>query len=159
MSILHLMQIVTLAFHLLPQALQILPTRRMPQQIRQGTAISVLPSANERSSTTNTTRELLTSVSDAYGAIKNVSCIVKYLLRSGGYAPSTEFTDNFKISQDFDAIMNWLLAKTNQDVSFTGHKANWIRSVYYKGRFILCRRPHAAGRTELSIFQLSLHFH
>ena len=35
-------------------------------------------------------------------------------------------------------------------------RANGTRA---KGRFILCRRPRAAGRTELSVFRLSLCFH
>ena len=70
------------------------------------------------------------AVSNVYGAIKNVSSIVKYLLCRGGWAPWAEFTDHFKISQDFDAMIKWLHAK--QDFSFTGQKADWIGQVNYK---------------------------
>ena len=80
------------------------------------------------------TRAPATAVSDANGAIKNVSSIVKYLLRRGGWAPWAEFTDHFKISQDFDAMKEWLLAKQKQDVSFTGQKADWICPVNYKNK-------------------------
>ena len=88
--------------------------------------------ANDWSLLMNETRAPPAAVSDVYGAIKNVSSIVKYLLCRGGWAPWAEFTDQFKISQDFDAMIKWLLAKQKQDFSFTGQKAHWIRPVNYK---------------------------
>ena len=79
-------------------------------------------------------RDSTAPVSDVYGSIKNVSSIVKYLLRRGGWAPWAEFIDHFKISPDFFAMMKWLLAKQKKDFSFTGQKADWIRPVNYKNQ-------------------------
>ena len=85
--------------------------------------------ANDWSSMMNEARAPPAEVSEVYGAIKNVSTIVKHLLRRGGWAPWAEFNDHFKISPDFFAMIKWLLSKQKQDFSFTGQQADWIRPV------------------------------
>ena len=101
---------------------------------RHGAAANERTRHDERNASSLTNIAPPAAVSDAYGAIKNVSSIVKYLLLRGGWAPWAEFTDHFKISQDFFAMMKWLLAKQKLDVSFTGKKADWIRPVNYKNQ-------------------------
>ena len=99
------------------------------------------------------------AINDSYGTIKNVSSIVKYLLRRGGWAPWAEFTDHFKISSDFFAMMKWLLAKKKKDFSFTGQKADWIRPVNYKNQNSVPDEVlfHLSIKTQLRYQQCTQH--
>ena len=104
---------------------------------RHGAAANERTRNDERNAPSMTNIAPSAAVSDAYGAIKNVSSIIKYLLFRGGWAPWAEFTDHFKISQNFFAMMNWLVSKQKQDFSFIGQKANWIRQVNYNGQIFV----------------------
>ena len=44
-----------------------------------------------------------TAFQEAYGGIKNMNAIVKYLLKRDGWAPWTEFASDFQIGQDFSS--------------------------------------------------------
>lgn len=66
-----------------------------------------------------------------YGNIKNVSAIIKYLIRRGGWAPWRQFTADFNIPLDFFELQKWLFARQLLDSSYTGARAEWIRAIDY----------------------------
>ena len=77
------------------------------------------------------TQEDVPSSAEQYGGIRNVSSIVRYLIRRGGWAPWRQFASDFKIPLDFFELQKWLFARQQLDTSYTGARAEWIRSIDY----------------------------
>ena len=96
---------------------------------------------------------------EQYGGIRNVSSIVKYLMRRGGWAPWRQFASDFKIPLDFFELQKWLFARQQLDTSYTGARAEWIRSIDYDTLLTHTRKSFDNRVPEEVCFSFDLHVH